>query len=81
MRLSRTVCYAQGLVENLLHLVEQHGFAPNGARTYYLNRSQPPLLSAMVAQVNGESTALVMSQSVARCCWFMEVHQQNRASR
>lgn len=26
-------------------MVEAHGFVPNGLRTYYLNRSQPPLLS------------------------------------
>jgi alpha,alpha-trehalase len=29
----------------MLGLVEAHGFVPNGMRTYYLNRSQPPLLS------------------------------------
>ena len=28
--------------------VEAFGFVPNGGRTYYLNRSQPPLLSDMV---------------------------------
>ena len=27
----------------------RHGFAPNGLRRYYLNRSQPPLLPQMVA--------------------------------
>ncbi len=35
-------------IENFLDLVEQYGFVPNGARVYYLNRSQPPLLSQMV---------------------------------
>ncbi|CAD7701963.1 unnamed protein product [Ostreobium quekettii] len=35
-------------VENLLYLLDQHGHVPNGNRVYYLNRSQPPLLSAMV---------------------------------
>jgi alpha,alpha-trehalase len=44
---------AAGLVENLLHLVRQHGFVPNGGRTYYLGRSQPPMLSEMVAAVYG----------------------------
>ena len=28
--------------------VEQFGFVPNGARQYYLNRSQPPVLTQMV---------------------------------
>lgn len=42
---------AKGMVENLLHLVKVYGFVLNGARAYYENRSQPPLLSAMVREV------------------------------
>ena len=39
---------AKNTIENFLDLVETLGFVPNGARLYYLNRSQPPLLSQMV---------------------------------
>ncbi|KAG6061284.1 hypothetical protein E4U17_002109 [Claviceps sp. LM77 group G4] len=39
---------AKNTIENFLDFVEQFGFVPNGARVYYLNRSQPPLLSQMV---------------------------------
>jgi len=39
---------AKGLVQNLLDDVSTYGFVPNGGRIYYLNRSQPPLLSDMV---------------------------------
>nr|OQO21604.1 hypothetical protein B0A51_12001 [Rachicladosporium sp. CCFEE 5018] len=39
---------ALNIIENFLDLVEQFGFVPNGARQYYLNRSQPPLLTQMV---------------------------------
>jgi len=39
---------AVGIVENLLHLLRAHGVVPNGGRTYYLGRSQPPLLSQML---------------------------------
>lgn len=39
---------AKGMIENLLSLVQRYGFVPNGSRVYYLNRSQPPLLSLMV---------------------------------
>ncbi|CAK7245098.1 MAG: hypothetical protein STHCBS139747_006666 [Sporothrix thermara] len=35
-------------IENFLDLVDLYGFVPNGARVYYLNRSQPPLLSQMI---------------------------------
>ncbi|CAG9584378.1 unnamed protein product [Danaus chrysippus] len=40
---------ARGMIENLLHLVGKYGYVPNGSRVYYLGRSQPPLLAAMVA--------------------------------
>ncbi|ETS87327.1 hypothetical protein PFICI_01155 [Pestalotiopsis fici W106-1] len=39
---------AKNIIENFLDLVETIGFVPNGARLYYLNRSQPPLLTQMV---------------------------------
>ncbi|KXN69246.1 glycoside hydrolase family 37 protein [Conidiobolus coronatus NRRL 28638] len=38
----------KGMLNNFLHFVDTYGFVPNGARQYYLNRSQPPLLSQMV---------------------------------
>lgn len=39
---------ALNIIENFLDLVDSFGFVPNGARRYYLNRSQPPLLTQMV---------------------------------
>lgn len=42
---------SKGMVENLLDDVKKYGFVPNGSRIYYLNRSQPPLLSEMVMSV------------------------------
>jgi alpha,alpha-trehalase len=36
------------MISNLVYLVENHGFIPNGARVYYLRRSQPPFLIPMV---------------------------------
>jgi len=36
---------------NMITMVERYGFMPNGTRTYYLNRSQPPLLSEIVRNV------------------------------
>lgn len=38
----------RGIIENFLEIVKAHGFVPNGSRIYYLNRSQPPLLTQMV---------------------------------
>jgi len=39
---------ARGIIMNALDLVREFGFVPNGARVYYLTRSQPPFLSEMV---------------------------------
>lgn len=42
---------AKGIVYNLLSLIEEFGYVLNGARAYYTNRSQPPLLSSMVIDI------------------------------
>ncbi|KAF7189127.1 Trehalase [Pseudocercospora fuligena] len=39
---------ARNIIENFLDLIDEFGFVPNGARQYYLNRSQPPVLTEMV---------------------------------
>ncbi|XP_018333659.1 trehalase-like [Agrilus planipennis] len=38
---------ARGIIDNFIHLVRKFGFVPNGGKIYYLNRSQPPLLTYM----------------------------------
>ena len=48
---------AADVAENLISLVEAYGFVPNGARSYYLNRSQPPLLSELVTSLWQDSRA------------------------
>lgn len=35
------------IINNFLFFVDTYGFVPNGARIYYLSRSQPPLLTFM----------------------------------
>nr|ALF03966.1 soluble trehalase [Cnaphalocrocis medinalis] len=39
---------ARGMIENLIELLKKLGHVPNGSRWYYQERSQPPLLSAMM---------------------------------
>lgn len=46
---------AMDSVENLLWLVKYVGFVPNANRVYYVNRSQPPLLTAAVGQMYEKS--------------------------
>nr|XP_049699955.1 uncharacterized protein LOC110379190 [Helicoverpa armigera] len=40
---------AKGMIENLIELLNLFGHIPNGSRWYYQQRSQPPMLNAMVA--------------------------------
>ncbi|XVE58119.1 hypothetical protein DITRI_Ditri04bG0144500 [Diplodiscus trichospermus] len=46
---------AKAIVTNLISLVDEYGHVLNGARAYYTNRSQPPLLSAMVYEVYNQT--------------------------
>lgn len=46
---------AKSNVDNMLFLIEKYGFMPNGNRTFYLNRSQPPFLSKMVRDIFEET--------------------------
>ena len=39
----------ESMVEDFAHLIDAYGHIPNGTRTYYLSRSQPPFFFAMVA--------------------------------
>ncbi|MCP9235507.1 alpha,alpha-trehalase TreF [Lewinella sp. JB7] len=41
------------MVENFAYLIDEVGFIPNGNRTYYLTRSQPPFFSYMVDVLSG----------------------------
>ena len=48
---SGRVDLAKGMVENFFFEVEHYGAMLNANRTYYLTRSQPPFMSAMVVDV------------------------------
>ena len=46
------------MVGNFAYLIDKYGFIPNGNRTYFLSRSQPPFFSFMVellAKIKGDS--------------------------
>lgn len=42
---------AKNNAENMFYLINKYGFMPNGSRTGFLNRSQPPFLSLMVRDI------------------------------
>ncbi|MEJ7768517.1 MAG: alpha,alpha-trehalase TreA [Chitinophagaceae bacterium] len=48
----------EDMVKNFSYLIKTYGHIPNGNRTYYLSRSQPPFFSMMVsllAEIRGEN--------------------------
>ena len=45
------------MVGNFAYLIDTYGHIPNGARTYYLSRSQPPFFFAMVGLLSKDDPA------------------------
>ena len=48
LQVSKRVDIIQNMVDNFAYLINQAGFIPNGNRTYYLGRSQPPFFALML---------------------------------
>jgi len=49
----------ENMVKNFSYLIDTIGYIPNGNRTYYIGRSQPPFYSLMIkllSEVKGEET-------------------------
>lgn len=65
---------ATGIVDAMTDLIEVHGHIPNGTRTYYLGRSQPPLYHMMVALLGEdrpEIAARRLSAMKREHAWWM----------
>ncbi|MCB0530079.1 MAG: alpha,alpha-trehalase TreA [Saprospiraceae bacterium] len=61
LQVSGRVDIIQDMVENFSYLIDSLGFIPNGNRTYYLGRSQPPFFAPMVSllsEIDGEEVLL-----------------------
>ncbi|HMG94398.1 MAG TPA: alpha,alpha-trehalase TreA [Chryseolinea sp.] len=48
LRISKRTDLIQHMVENFSYLIDHVGYIPNGNRSYFLGRSQPPFYSLMV---------------------------------
>ncbi len=53
---------ARGMVENFFFEIENYGALLNANRTYFLTRSQPPLLSSMIREVYEHQGATPLSK-------------------
>lgn len=54
LQVSRKVDLIENMVDNFAHLINQFGFIPNGNRTYFLGRSQPPFFALMIEVLRQE---------------------------
>lgn len=58
LQVSGRIDLIQSMVDNFSCLIDQVGYIPNGNRTYYLGRSQPPFYACMVkllSEVKGKN--------------------------
>ena len=62
---------AEATVDALTGLIERHGHVPNGARSYYLSRSQPPLFALMPALTPSGMTPRRRAAAVREYRWWM----------
>jgi alpha,alpha-trehalase len=66
---------ANGIVDAMTDLIEEHGHVPNGARTYFVGRSQPPLFHMMVALLDDarpEVAARRLAAMKREHAWWMD---------
>jgi alpha,alpha-trehalase len=54
LQISKRVDLIQNMVDNFAYLVDHFGYIPNGNRTYFLGRSQPPFFACMIQLLNEE---------------------------
>jgi alpha,alpha-trehalase len=53
---------AEDMVADFAYLIDTYGHIPNGNRSYYLSRSQPPFFFMMVALLDPEDPATTLAQ-------------------
>lgn len=71
----------ENMVNNFSYLIDMIGYIPNGNRTYYLGRSQPPFYSLMIrllADIKGDDciTGYLLQLEKEYNFWMTGVNQQ-----
>jgi len=57
LKISKRWDLIANMINNFAWLIDQYGYIPNGNRTYYLGRSQPPFFACMVQLLSEEKPA------------------------
>jgi alpha,alpha-trehalase len=61
LRVSKRLDVIENMVSNFEYLIDKVGYIPNGNRTYFLGRSQPPFFSLMVKLLSDEKRTTTRS--------------------
>ena len=61
----------EDMIDDFGSLIERYGHVPNGARTYYLSRSHPPMLALMIRLSKDRSREAL----VRRNAWLIAEHR------
>ena len=61
-----------GMVADFAYMVRTYGHVPNGSRTYYLSRSQPPFFFKMVELGGGDAVARYLPELKAEYAYWMK---------
>ncbi|MGI4778601.1 MAG: alpha,alpha-trehalase TreF [Janthinobacterium lividum] len=63
------------MTDNFAYLIDTYGHVPNGTRTYYLSRSQPPvfaLMTELCESCNGQGAARYLPQLLQEHAFWMD---------
>jgi alpha,alpha-trehalase len=75
LQISKRVDIIQNMIDNFAYLLNEFGMIPNGNRTYYLGRSQPPFFALMVellAEEKGEEVLLQYQSALEKGICFLD---------
>lgn len=62
LQVSKRTDIIENMVDNFAYLINSFGFIPNGNRTYYLGRSQPPFFALMIHLLGEAKGASVLAK-------------------
>lgn len=62
LQVSKRVDLIENMIDNFAFLIDKFGYIPNGNRTYFVGRSQPPFFSLMVRLLAAEKGNAVLKK-------------------
>jgi len=64
LKVSGKVNMIKNMISNFSYLIEEYGYIPNGNRTYFLGRSQPPFYALMIRLLADEKDDTVLTDHI-----------------